>query len=375
MNFKNEYKKGQEGGNKGIHIHHIEGLTNISTAINGVQKSRIYVVGAAPKVGKTTFTDAFFLLGLYLSWLQNPFPLEWIYFSFEINRIEKEFEIAAFFLFYDFNIKNIKLPKNIKKNGENTIEMSSDYLMGRILDDNGNLITVSKEIEEKMKIVYLNRIVPLFGVYDEQGKQKTKGLVTFIKDRDNPTGLKKFLENHAQENGEFIKSSVYGNNRTAAYKPKDPNKYTIVITDHLRKIHKEQGLSLKDTVDKFSAVTCDYRDWCGYTFVHVIHTNRTLANIENIKFLKENLYPTSENVKETGNLSEDANYLFTMMNPNDEKYNLKSHFGVKIKDDSGNLYHPNLRTIHLVESRHCFYPQHFSCEMIGGIKYFKKLSR
>jgi hypothetical protein len=48
-----------------------------------------------------------------------------------------------------------------------------------------------------------------------------------------------------------------------------------------------------------------------------------------------------------------------MFNPNDDKYNLKKHFGQCLKDVKNNLLHPNIRTIHLVESRHCAYPQHF----------------
>lgn len=74
------------------------------------------------------------------------------------------------------------------------------------------------------------------------------------------------------------------------------------------------------------------------------------------------------------NLAEDADYVLTMMNPNDDRYNLKQHFGVKIKDDSNNELFPNLRTIHLVESRHCKYPQHFKTNMQGGYKSFEQLN-
>lgn len=73
------------------------------------------------------------------------------------------------------------------------------------------------------------------------------------------------------------------------------------------------------------------------------------------------------------NLAEDADYVFTMFNPNDERYNLKSHFGVEIKDKFNNELFPNLRTIHLVESRHCKYPQHFRVNMFGGLKTFEKV--
>ena len=73
------------------------------------------------------------------------------------------------------------------------------------------------------------------------------------------------------------------------------------------------------------------------------------------------------------NLAEDCDYLFTLFNPNDERYNLSKHFGKKIKADNGDILYPNLRTVHLVESRHCMFPQHFRVNMEGNIKNFTKL--
>jgi hypothetical protein len=90
--------------------------------------------------------------------------------------------------------------------------------------------------------------------------------------------------------------------------------------------------------------------------------------------MKEFLYPGPEQIKDTGNLSEESNYVFTMFNPNDDRYNLKKHFGRIIRDEGNNLFLPLMRTIHLVESRHCFYPQHFAANMQGNIKNFKKIT-
>jgi hypothetical protein len=72
------------------------------------------------------------------------------------------------------------------------------------------------------------------------------------------------------------------------------------------------------------------------------------------------------------NLSEDSNYIFTMFNPNDDRYNLNKHFGDIIRNTNGSLKYPNMRTVHLVESRHCEAPQHFRVNMLGGLKTFKQ---
>ncbi len=55
-----------------------------------------------------------------------------------------------------------------------------------------------------------------------------------------------------------------------------------------------------------------------------------MGDTQRLKYAKEFIYPTGDDVKETGNLSEECDYLFTMMNPNDEKYNLDKHFGLQI---------------------------------------------
>lgn len=65
--------------------------------------------------------------------------------------------------------------------------------------------------------------------------------------------------------------------------------------------------------------------------------------------------------------------MFTMFNPNDERYKLKKHFGVDIKDGNGNELYPRMRTLHLVENRYGDSPLHFRVNMQGNIKNFEKL--
>ena len=386
-NFITEFEKGQKGGNKGIAMG--DGIINISSAINGLQRGRIYVIAAPPKAGKSTFTDYGFVLEPYLQALKanRLDDIEWIYYSFELDRISKEFDFAAYFLYVDFGISHIDLPegvtKTINKQKLTKIPMSPDYLRGRILADSkelgkpGEIIKVSDEILEKLKTVYKTRIIPLFGEYTMKGEQLSKGKIIFIEEKNNPTGLYKELKDYAKQNGTFIKSKVNGSEkyeRITGYTPNNPNKFTIVVTDHLRKLIPERGWKMKETVDKYSEYTVELRNWCQFTFAHIIHLNRSLSDEQRLKSARDMLYPTAEDIKDTGNLSEDADYVFTLFNPNDERYKLDKHFGTKIKDSNGNPYYPFLRTVHLVESRHCMYPQHFRVEMHGGTKTFKQIN-
>lgn len=370
MNFIEEYKKGQSGKNKGLFMG--KGLANISNFINGIQKKRMYGVGAGPKVGKSTFVDYGFVIEPYLYALENNLDVEWIYYSFEIDRVSKEFDFAAFFLYHDYGILNVQLDEGITVKGESVIELSSNYLRGRLLDDNGKVIVVKENIFEALQKVYIDRIVPLFGEWSDKGTLITPGKIEFIEEKDNPTGIYKDLKKHAAKNGHFITNNVgrvIGYNRTS-----NADRHTIVIIDHMRKLRLERGFLLKQTVDKMSEYMVELRNWCDYTFVPIIHTNRNLADTGKLSFAGDELFPTSDDVKDTGNLAEDCDFFFTMFNPNDDKYKLKKHFKVVLRDSKNNLFYPDLRTVHLVESRHTFFPKHFKTRMLGNVKAFEQIN-
>ena len=143
-NFIKEFKKGQSGGNKGVPMG--AGLENLSRAINGTQRGMTYGVAAAPKCGKSTFVDYAFIFNAYLYSLQSGVKVIWTYFSFEMDRVTKEFDFASFFMYHDYNIKTVKLPEGVTVNGESTVPISSAFLRGRIQDDNNNIVKVPPKI-------------------------------------------------------------------------------------------------------------------------------------------------------------------------------------------------------------------------------------
>lgn len=378
-NFVTEFKKAIQGENKGIPFG--PGLEALTRALNGIQKARVYGVAAAPKVGKSTVVDYAFVLQVYLWYLiekQNDpeLELEFIYFSFEIDRVSKEMEFAVFFLYQLYQIETVTLPEGITKDGKNEIPLNANYLRGRIMDDNGENIrpNPTSDLSMKLKAVYEQYIIPLFGEFAENGTMITQGLIRFIEHKENPTGLYKSMKRHAEKYGSWVKEGQGNFERIVGYTPRNSKKWTIVITDHLRKLPTERGWNLKQTVDKYLEYSIELKNWCQWTFVHIIHLNRSMADVQRMKQYGDLLYPTSDDIKDTGNMAEDADYVLTMFNPNDDRYNLKKHFGMDLKDTAGNTLYPLLRTLHLVESRHCEYPQHFRLQMQGNTKSFKQFN-
>jgi hypothetical protein len=369
-NFVNAYLQGQKGKNKGLST----GLQSFTKAIDGVQRRAIYAIAASPKVGKTTLADLCFVIEPYLDYIKrrelNPdlkMRLKFIYYSFEINRIKKEFKYAAHFMFRDYGISHFK-------HKDKFYPMSPRYLEGKLIDDDEQVIKVLPEHEICLKEIYEKRIVPLFGRYDADGKQVQKGIIEFIEERDNPTGLRNYIMHYASEHGKFIhetykikneQNQLIEKQRIIGYKSINPEEYIVIITDHVRKLKRERGYLLKENIDKWIEYQVELRNWCGYTFVDVVHLNRGISSIERIKYLSEFLYPTGDDVKDTGNLSEDCDYLITLFNPKDEKYNIKKHFGTDITEIEG------YRSLHLVESRDTECPMHLQLIMMGGINLFK----
>lgn len=324
------------------------------------------------------------LNGEYERFKSQLIDLEFIYNSYEIDRVSKEFDFVAHFLNSDYGVYLITLPPGKTYKEKNVVSLSAAFLKGELEYDTATpdspkeIIRVSEDLLNMIKVIYRNRIIPLFGEYNEKGEKVSKGIIKFLENKDNPTGVRNYLLDYARENGEFMYKTTVKDGvtfqRMIGYKPRNPNKYVIVITDHLRKLLPERGFKMKETVDKFSEYAVEFRNTCNFTFVHIIHLNRAVSDIGRRQYDDDRLFPQSDDIKETGNLSEDSNYIFTMFNPNDDKFNLTKHFGTPIRRPDKSLLYPNMRTVHLVESRHCVCPQHFRVNMYGDIKKFEPLT-
>lgn len=352
MNLISVIEEGRKGRNIGLSF----GIRELDIAIGGIHKKKSFAVGAEPKVGKTSFVDFAFIISPFLN---NPDAnIEYIYFSTETERVEKEAIFCSHFIFRDYNII-----------------LSAEYILGRKIDSEGNPIMVTDDQMNLIKEVYAKYIIPLFGEFDPvTGNRLSKGKIDFIEERINPTGVNKYIFNHAKGNGTFIteKYVVDGENRERiiGYKPYDESKYTMIIIDHIRGLTHERGFDKKQNIDKMSEYHVNLRNTFHFTFVFVAHLNRGSADIERMKLLKSNLYPGPEQFKDSGNLSEDVNYVFTMMSPGDEKYGLNRHLGVNIEDmdeDTRRKY----RTLHLVQARNTACPQHFKLMFSPEVIYFE----
>lgn len=340
MNLISVIEEGKKGKNIGLSF----GIFELDRGIGGIHKKKSFVIGAEPKVGKTSFVDFAFIISPFLN---NPDAnIEYIYFSTETERIEKEAIFCSHFINRDYGV-----------------ELSAEYIIGRKIDSNGNPMIISDDHYSMVREVYHKYIIPLFGEFDAvTGNRISTGKIDFIEERTNPTGVNKYIINHANNNGTFINEDYVldgeKKHRIIGYKPNDDTRYTMVIIDHIRGLPHERGYNKKENIDKMSEYHVKLRNTLGYTFVFVAHLNRSNADVERLKLLKNNLYPGPEQFKDSGNLMEDCNYVITMMSPGDYKYGLRRHFDVDIEAMDEEL-RSRYRTLHLVQARNTQCPQHF----------------
>jgi len=292
--FLKEVDDGIAGRNTGL----ITSLKKLSKFINNIQKKTYYVIGANQKTGKTAFSDFLFILGPYV--MNKNLNVKYIYFSFEIDLIEKMAKFCAFFMDYKYGIY-----------------CDSNYILSRGEDK------LSLEHRKLVQDIYNNELVDLFGEYDEEGNLIKEGKIIFFQDKLNPEGIRKYLLNYASNIGKFIYSKYNINEngksiekqKIAGFVEKDSKLFTFIIVDHVGLLKRERGFSKKENIDKFSEHMVFFRNVCKFSPIAISQFNRDLGKIDRLKFSGEDLQPSIEDFKDTGSLAEDASLVMALFNP------------------------------------------------------------
>lgn len=332
--FLKEVDRGREGLNVGLK----SGLPSLDKFTGNIQRKQIRLIGAQQKTGKTAYVDFTHIIAPYL--LNPNDDIEWIYFSYEIDEISKKAKWAALFMQL--------------KHG---IYIDSSRILSRGEDNR-----LSDEEYELMLRVYAEDVLPLF--------EK----INFIERKSNPTGIYKEVLSHATKNGEFEMTDYIDNDGKKrqymkSYAPTNPDKYNIIIIDHVGLVKKERGFSKKENLDKLSEYFVRLRNLLGFTFILVSQFNRDLSRVDTLKFGGNDLQPTVEHFKDSGNLAEDADMVIAIFNPHLYPH-LDEHKGYML-ETMENHY----RSWHLLASRHTLAPASKALAMAGKTGFFKELPR
>ncbi len=303
-------KDGIDGNNPCI----LTKFGQLAVDINYIEPGQSYLISGQSKSYKTKFTDTYFILNALLANNMEYLHENYIvtYFSFEETKENKILDWLSFFL---FNIYKIKLSKN-KLLSKNNMKLNPKYL---------------PIIEECLSKYVLPIIDP-----------KT-GFVHIIEERANSDKIANHLKNIA---------------------PNHPNKVKLVIIDHIRLI-KKTALNVKQNMDDFGILEIELRNKYGYSFVDIQHLNRSISDQTRVQ--TKNLRPTKDDLKDSGNTSENCTIHIAVFNPYNYP-NIEIHFGYKLSQ-----YYKTYRSIHLIEARNYESPKDYFFVVDGGNNLFVNL--
>ena len=364
--------------NEGMFVGLSTSLPVLDEKIGGLGRKMLIPVIADSKVGKSSLVDAALVIEPYLDSITKDVLFTVDYFSYEMDLVTKMYKFVAYFFMRDFKIMSFE-------HKGKRLKISESYLLGKMIDEEGEAIKIKEEHFPIISEIYETRILPMFGEYDISGKLIKRGCIRFHMDRQTPTAMMQTVYNSAKALGSFYEdgmrvspTNVIDGNTKYFYDPHEPTSIHVVVTDHTRKVSKEDGKSLKQTMDDWGDWMVKLRNQLGFSFVPICHTNRDMINIHNIVHRKAYLYPTGDDSKDSGNFVEDCNVLISLFNPFEPKYNITTHFGVPMIGQTCPIpeeIRPMYRTMHIVANRSGEAPVHTAMLVNGANSTVRQYGR
>jgi KaiC/GvpD/RAD55 family RecA-like ATPase len=257
------------------------GFNRLVNVIPNIQQGTYYLIGGATGSGKTAFTDDAFLYNPYDASKESNIEVEWIYYSFEID-------------------KTIKIVKGI------TRKLLYDY---QILTDVNYVLSrgknrISAEVYEK--VMMLRR-------YFEEFEDK----ISIFDLATPPSKIKDYVHNYAKRNGKIITKQVETGNGTEAifdrYEPNNPNKYVIIVIDHISLTDSEKGNTTKETIDKLSQMLVPIRN--NYNFIPVVVQQLSFDSQSVNRRSSKRVTPVLADFGDSKYTTRDANIVMSLFNP------------------------------------------------------------
>lgn len=274
--LKKKVEAGLEGKNSGVPM----GFNKLNRYI-GIRRNIMTLVFGASGSGKSAY--------LHSAYILNPYD-----YLYSHPEVKMKFKVIL------FSMERSK------------IYILAKWISRKIFIDYGILIPISRMLgwwgEKLSKDEH-----DLFLAYEDY-INKLLETVSIIEGAQNPTGIYKYVKEYAAENGKVEHIDEFNK----VYIPDDPNEIVVVAEDHTGIVKIEKGYATrKEAIDKLSEYNQIFRDFYGYTPVVLSQLNRNLNNPIYRKL--EDVEPTIDDVKESGNPGEASDVVVSLFDP--RRYN------------------------------------------------------
>lgn len=287
--LKDLIDRGRSGENSGLSI----GLPRLEEVIDPLSKSTYYLIAGSTGSGKTTQVLYSFVYKPYLDAISKGKKILIIYFSLEMSVEELLGKIVGMYLFEKYGVEISYKELISRKKG---YRLSDEYYDLVVKDG----LKFSSEIEESMII---------------------------LESRYNADSLKNKLYEILSGIGRF-------NGDNTLYMPNDPDLLVEVIIDHIGLLSIRPGSTRKKETDDASSNLIYFRNICKIAVTVLMQLNRGSSDTERRKLGQQEIQ--LNDLKDSGNPSEDANIVLALFYPYREK--MKSYRKYKDIEPIGDIF-------------------------------------
>ena len=331
---KNSIDRGREGLNVGLPM----GFNRLVEYLPNIQQRTYYLIGAGTKVGKTTLADDCFLYNPYDYLMNNEsdIVLDIDYFSYEIDKETKIIKGVARKLWWDHGI--LTDVNTILSRGRNHC---SDEIYQKVME---------------------------YRLYFET----MEDVVTIHDMPDNPTGMNKYLYRKAYEHGkaefEVVGKDDSGKEitRFKSYTPDNPNRYWIIMVDHIALMKQERGFNTKQNIDKMSQYFVQLRN--NFGAIPVVIQQLAFDSESDERHKSSRLTPTLKDFGDSKYTTRDANVVMALFDPS--RYRLDNFQNYDVRR-LGNTY----RNLEILANRDGEPNVNIGLNFIGPSGTFRELPR
>lgn len=295
-------------------------FNKLSKHIPGIVRGLYYLITASSGIGKSQITKKLFVLEPY---------------EFVKNNIDKNIKLKIFYFALE----------------ESKEEFMLNLISNKLFTDFG--ISISAIELQSFTNKLSNDIISKIEDCKEYFKDFEK-YVEVIDNIYNPTGIYKYVENYALNNGTIQYKEIDNRKIAYDYKANDENEFVMVILDHVSLLQEETDPITKSMMNKHQTMSRWSADYCRkkisklfkYT---VINVQQQEAAKEKQEFYKGNsieskLEPSLDGLADNKLLQRDAMIVLGLFAP--DRYEISTHLKYNIS-----VLKDNYRSLKILKNR------------------------
>ena len=272
-------------------------FNKLRSILPGIEQAKYYLISGNTKSGKSQIANYMFLFTPILYAFENPTKVNVKIFYFPLEETPENITLRFMsFLLYTLSNNKIRVaPIDLKSTNAD-----------KIVD------------EEILELLRSGKYQEILKFYEEH--------VLFLSER-NPTGIYKTVKKYAVEHGtEHFKTitinkkdkegNTIGTMEVQAfdyYEPNDPNEYVLILTDHASLLETEKGLTLRETINKYSEYMIMFRNRYSYIPVLIQQQSTETSNLE--AFKNNKIRPTMAGLSDSKYTAKDCTVMLGITSP------------------------------------------------------------